>query len=478
VAVFSQLNPTAAGGITWSAAGAWLRGAAGAASSPMASDVVILQNAPITMTLDQDSGNLYGLMNNVPFNNTAGKTLSVTGASGVLNGSTITINNRSQFNIAVVAANNGALTGLGGTLDNLGTINVAGNGSLTAAGSVENGNPSTTTAQMTFNTATGSVADLANYGTVTLGNQGTLTVTGTAFYTNTSPTTVANFSIFNKGTMTIQNGGSLSVTAPPMPAAAGGRTPSIYPILNIGGTVTVKGNARLNGNNAAFGNFNGGRFALDPTTVTFQGVGFINDATSSISGVGTMAFDGTATPTGTSSGDFNNAATPTSSPEFDTRQIAFSFLGAHSSFEASSASPFAGFTGGIYGASDQFSVQAFTLTSSSALTLGDAVMNQANGFPDSVYFNTFSIDSTSTLNLKGVPFWVSGDQRSSLNSDIGAGEIFDTTATGPLGTVYYPTLNATEIVVVPEPGAGIVLVVAALAGTLRRGGRRNVDRVA
>lgn len=471
MAIFSQLNPAAAGAVNWSGAANWRRGAAGAQTVPGANDVVILQTtAAATLAVNQNSGNLYGLLNggNVTLNDNQGRTVAVTGPSGVVNGGTITVDASSQLNITTVAAGNGALSGLGGTLDNVGTINVTGMSTLTAAASVENGNNTVAGAALNVTNATATLGDLANWGTTTIGNAGAVTVNGAPFFTNTTATDITNYSVFNNGgTITVARGGSLTINAPAAPAAAGGRTPGVSPMLNVGGTLNVAGNALLRGGggNTFFGNFTRGVLRLDPSVMTLQGVGLDNDQTSSIEGAGTIVFDGTTTPAGTDSGDFVNAATPATAPDYDTRQITFSFVGALANYEAVSASPFNGLSGGIYGASDPFSIGGLNLSSGTGLTLVDDFDNQGGPYPDSLVTASFSEDSSSLLDLDNIPFWVLGDDVPPLDADIAQGEIFEP-GDYPIAAEYFPSLNATEIVPVPEPASA--LLIAALYPLSRR----------
>jgi hypothetical protein len=78
---------------------------------------------------------------------------------------------------------------------------------------------------------------------------------------------------------------------------------------------------------------------------------------------------------------------------------------------------------------------------------------------------SFSEDSSSLLDLDNIPFWVLGDDVPPLDADIAQGEIFEP-GDYPIAAEYFPSLNATEIVPVPEPASA--LLIAALYPLSRR----------
>jgi len=109
------------GNTTWSTAARWGRATTNAAVVPQNNDIAILDptvnsDSGITVTLDVDSANLNGLLNDVNLQ-VNGHRLSVTGGSGALNGG-----------IIGVGGGAGSVMNIASSLDNEGTVNVTQNG--------------------------------------------------------------------------------------------------------------------------------------------------------------------------------------------------------------------------------------------------------------------------------------------------------------------------------------------------------------
>jgi len=455
-AVFSRYSASVPNALTakWSDVKSWARGSTGVNTVPNDSDVVSLTSATAnaSLSVDVNTKNIYSMLNGIILNDTGGNTLNVGGLTfnGTLNAAMV---NSGQINVN----NNSTLTDAG-SFDNAGTLSVGANGTMTAAaaqnvvtgtisvvGVAASGTQAAQPATVTFN-------NFYNQGNTTVGAQGMVNVTAssTFLYLTPSGDKYQSAMLNLGGTITVQAGGNMTVN-----------TTATKIALNVRkGTIRVKGKVLFADTSdppktrSKMLNSGGAILSLDPATVTFENTDFDNDNTSALNGVGTVEF--------LQSGDFVNQADPVDSPYFDTRGIDFSYVGASSSFEVGSVSPFYG----PYGASDPFAVNSLNLSADSDVTLTNDYQNQST--PDCLFLNGLSISDDSALDLDGNVLWEQGNDEGSLGDYITADQLVDSSIgpTDSLTAEWFAQYDATEVYAVPEP-SGMLLMGAVLA-LLRR----------
>jgi hypothetical protein len=443
---------TAAADSNFNTNASWSRGVApGAAQAPQDFDVAIINpGAARTVTVNANTANLEGLLNgiNSTLNVAAGNKLTVGGATGVLNGGAL--------NVAATA------TFTAQKLDNPGRLTVTGNTTISGPMSNSSGNGMngavTLEAGASFNVAglyTNMIGAATTIGPGAAANKATGTFSG-GILNNGAITVNADGVMMANGAA--QNAGQIFslINTPAEGAAAataifrlnaGGQATFVNGVLNAGRFV-VKGVARATGpvNNPAVLNQAGATLTLDPATFEIDQGNLENQLGGVINGSGTFLFAGAV--------NYINTTTDVASPEFDTRLINFTLQGATTQFEATGDNPL----GPVFGLNDPFSIGALDLTSDSRLTIENARGNHAT--PGDVLFaDTLSIDSTSTLDIRDLGLWVSGNDVAELDSDIASGLIVDSLSpSAPLRAEYFANLNATTIVV-PETATWIMALI-------------------
>jgi hypothetical protein len=297
----------AAGDSNFNTNASWSRGVApGAAQAPRDFDVVIINPGGVarTVTVNANTANLEGLLNNQTINVAAGNKLTVGGATGVLNGGTINVAATATFT-AQKLDNPGNLvvdgnTTISGPMNNSRAVTLDAGASFTAAGLYTNtlGAATTVGPGAAANKATGTFSGgILNNGAITVNADGVLMAHGAA-----------------------QNGGQLFsfINTPAEGAAAatatfrlnaGGQATFVNGVLNAGRFV-VKGVARASGpvNNPAVLNAAGATLTLDPATFEIDAGNLVNAAGATINGSGTFLFTG--------ADNYINTTTDVASPEF------------------------------------------------------------------------------------------------------------------------------------------------------------------
>ena len=236
------------GNTTWSAAASWGRASTNFAAAPQANDVAILDptvnsDAGTVVTLDVDTANLNGLLNDTTLN-LNGHALNVTGTSGALNGGVINVTGAvSVANIAssidneggTITIAKGGVANIGGALPTFqtavwngsnGTIAVQGGGLLSATSGdnsarIINGNSTSVITVGGDATGGGTITTgyLDNYGTVAATSGGLINL-NFRFINNPSGQlqlsgggngdgTASVFRLLNAGTVSVANGGVL-----------------------------------------------------------------------------------------------------------------------------------------------------------------------------------------------------------------------------------------------------------------------------